>query len=107
MNFDHSPNKPNEPDDPLQQISPSPFQHRKHFDEEKLKELAASIQREGLIEPIGVRPNGGRYQFQDTLPPGNSSDTFGAIKASISPELVDESHIRTGVVNFGLVEMLK
>jgi len=48
---------------PLQQISPSPFQHRKYFDEDKLKELAASIQLDGLIEPIVVRPNGGRYQL--------------------------------------------
>ncbi len=28
----------------------------------KLKELAATIQREGLIGPIMVRPNGGRYE---------------------------------------------
>ena len=48
---------------PLQHISPSPFQHRKYFDEDKLKELAASIQREGLIQPIVVRPSGGRYQL--------------------------------------------
>jgi len=42
---------------PLEHISPSPFQHRKYFDEDKLKELAASIQREGLIEPIGSQPD--------------------------------------------------
>jgi hypothetical protein len=30
-----------------QKIDPSPFQKRKYFDEEKLKELAASIEREG------------------------------------------------------------
>ncbi len=47
----------------LQHISPSPFQHRKYFDEDKLKELAASIQREGLIQPIIVRPNRGGYEL--------------------------------------------
>ena len=31
----------------LRDIDPSPFQHRKIFDSDKLKELAASIQREG------------------------------------------------------------
>ena len=28
----------------LQEIDPSPYQHRRHFDEDKLKELVASIQ---------------------------------------------------------------
>jgi len=44
-------------------ISPSPYQHRKYFNEEKLRELAASIQREGLIQPIIVRPRNGRYEL--------------------------------------------
>jgi len=44
-------------------ISPSPFQHRKYFNEEKLRKLAASIQREGLIQPIIVRPSNGRYEL--------------------------------------------
>jgi len=47
----------------LQAIDPSPFQRRQHFEEDKLKGLAASIQRDGLIEPIVVRPNGERYQL--------------------------------------------
>ena len=47
----------------VRKINPSPYQHRRHFDEDKLKELAASIQREGLIEPIIVRPIDKRYQL--------------------------------------------
>jgi len=47
----------------LQKIDPSPYQHRRHFDEDKLRELAASIQREGLIEPIVVRSIDKRYQL--------------------------------------------
>ena len=40
----------------------NPDQPRKYFDEAKLTELAASIQREGLLQPIKVRPDGqGRY----------------------------------------------
>lgn len=38
------------------QIVASPFQARKEFDEESLKELAASMDHEGLIQPITVRP---------------------------------------------------
>ena len=47
----------------LQKVDPSPYQLRRHFDEDKLKELAASIQREGLIEPIVVRPKKDRYEL--------------------------------------------
>ena len=47
----------------LQDIDRSPYQRRRYFDEDKLKELAASIQRDGLIEPIVVRPKSGRYEL--------------------------------------------
>ena len=47
----------------LRDIDPSPFQHRKIFDSDKLKELAASIQRDGLIAPILVRSIGNRFEL--------------------------------------------
>jgi ParB family chromosome partitioning protein len=47
----------------VNKIDPLPYQRRRYFDEDKLKELAASIQREGLIEPIVVRPIGKRYEL--------------------------------------------
>ena len=48
----------------VKKIDPSPFQCRKYSDEDKAKELAASIKREGLIEPIVVRRKvDGRYEI--------------------------------------------
>ena len=47
----------------IDKIDPSPFQVRKYFDQDKLKELGESIQREGLIEPIVVRRKGSRYEI--------------------------------------------
>ena len=48
----------------IKKIDPSPFQHRKYFDEERLRELGASILKDGLIEPIIVRPQKkGRFQL--------------------------------------------
>ena len=45
-------------------IDPSPYQHRKYFDENSLRELGASLVQDGLIEPIVVRPQkNGRYQL--------------------------------------------
>jgi len=38
----------------VESISANPFQPRKHFDEQALKELSASIQAHGLLQPIVV-----------------------------------------------------
>ena len=40
---------------PLRDVRPNPDQPRKHFDEEKIAELAASIRTHGLLQPIVVR----------------------------------------------------
>ncbi len=40
---------------PLERLEESPTNPRKHFNEERLKELAASIQKEGILQPIVVR----------------------------------------------------
>ncbi|SDC34028.1 chromosome partitioning protein, ParB family [Sphingomonas sp. YR710] len=44
-------------------ISPNPGQPRRHFDDEALDELAASIAARGMIQPIVVRPHGHGYQI--------------------------------------------
>jgi ParB family chromosome partitioning protein len=44
-------------------IHPNPDQPRRHFAEEALEELGASIKRHGVIQPIVVRPHGGSYQI--------------------------------------------
>ena len=47
---------------PLNEIEPNRDQPRKEFDEEALSELAASIEKHGLIQPIVVKPTAnGRY----------------------------------------------
>lgn len=49
---------------PVGAIEPHPDQPRRHFDEEALAELAASIAARGVIQPVIVRPVGpGRYQL--------------------------------------------
>ncbi len=37
---------------PIRELRPNPYQPRKNFDEEKLKELATSIQEHGVFQPI-------------------------------------------------------
>jgi ParB family chromosome partitioning protein len=48
----------------LTAITPNPDQPRKIFDADGLKELAASIKANGLLQPITVRPKGkGKYEI--------------------------------------------
>ena len=44
-------------------IRPNPDQPRRHFSDEKLDELAASISKHGIIQPIVVRPYQSGYQI--------------------------------------------
>ncbi|HLN18669.1 MAG TPA: ParB/RepB/Spo0J family partition protein [Patescibacteria group bacterium] len=44
-------------------IVPNPHQPRIRFDEEKMKELAASIKEHGIIQPIIVSKNNGGYEI--------------------------------------------
>ena len=40
---------------PVDELRPNPYQPRKVFDEEKLKELAESIREHGIFQPIIVK----------------------------------------------------
>jgi len=48
---------------PVSSLEPNPAQPRRHFDEDALDELAASIKVRGLIQPIVVRARDDRYQI--------------------------------------------
>ncbi len=47
----------------LDQIQPNPLQPRLRFEPEKLRELAASIKENGVLQPIVVRGSGGGYEI--------------------------------------------
>ncbi len=47
----------------LDRIVPNEFQPRKVFDDEKLKELAASIREQGVIQPVIVHRAGSGYEL--------------------------------------------
>jgi len=44
-------------------IRPNPYQPRKKFDKEKLKELSESIKKHGIIQPLIVRKKGQGYEL--------------------------------------------
>ncbi|KPL07657.1 hypothetical protein AMJ86_03590 [bacterium SM23_57] len=47
----------------ITQIQPNPFQPRKDFPSEALRELMESIKKDGMLQPIVVRPKGKGYQL--------------------------------------------
>ena len=47
----------------MDQIHPCPFQPRKEFDETALRELADSIQSQGIVQPLIVRSSGGGFEI--------------------------------------------
>jgi len=47
----------------LDQIRPNPFQPRRTFDEASLEELSDSIRRQGVLQPVVVRPMGDSYEL--------------------------------------------
>ena len=51
---------------PISDLSRNPYQPRQNFSEDKLEELANSIRKNGIIQPIAVRPSKsdpGRYEI--------------------------------------------
>lgn len=48
---------------PLSAVEPNPDQPRKHFADDKLTELAASIRERGLLQPVVLRRHGDGYQL--------------------------------------------
>jgi ParB family transcriptional regulator, chromosome partitioning protein len=48
---------------PINLIEANPFQPRREFNDNEIKELANSIQEQGLLQPILLRKNGEKYQI--------------------------------------------
>ena len=48
---------------PLERIIPSPFQPRKHFNDDRLDELMESIREQGVIQPLIVREVKGQLEL--------------------------------------------
>jgi ParB family chromosome partitioning protein len=48
---------------PTASLVPNPQQPRRHFDQQALEELAASIRASGVLQPLVVRPRGSQYEI--------------------------------------------
>lgn len=73
-------------------IDPNPFQPRKSFDDDELAELAETIEKHGLIQPIAVRKVGDRYQIISGERRTRATRLAGlsTIKAEVYEQLTDQ-----------------
>jgi ParB family chromosome partitioning protein len=93
----------------LEAIRPNPFQPRKTFEQGALEELADSIRRHGVLQPIVVRPTAGegarsegdaRYEIVAGERRWRASRLAGlrAIPAVVRPEIRDEQLLELALV---------
>ncbi len=48
---------------PIDRIQRGPYQPRRHFEQDRLQELAESIKAQGVVQPVVVRPLGQGYEL--------------------------------------------
>lgn len=48
---------------PIKQLSPSPLNHRKHFDPKKMADLTDNVRLQGVVVPIVARPMNGAFEI--------------------------------------------
>ena len=70
----------------LDDIIPNRFQPRENFDEQALKELAVSIKEHGVIQPIGVRQIGEKYEIVKDFTTNIYYTSLDKIKEAIGEE---------------------
>lgn len=84
-------------------IKPNPKQPRAHFNEEALQELADSIARDGVVEPIIVRRINGEYQ----LVSGERRVRAGILAGVASVPAIVRDVADADMLKFGLIENIQ
>ena len=80
-------------------IRPNPKQPRVHFDESALEELAASIKRDGVQEPVIVRERDGEYQLVSGERRVRASVMADAVEVpAVVREISDDDMLRLGLI---------
>ena len=87
----------------LYDIDTNPNQPRKTFDPEKLSELAASVKRHGVVQPILVKKNGARYTIVAGERRYRAARQAGLMKVPVVVTDIDES----AVMEISLIENIQ
>ncbi|WP_457597598.1 ParB/RepB/Spo0J family partition protein [Hydrogenimonas sp.] len=79
---------------PVERIRPNPYQPRKHFDERALEELAESIRRHGLLQPVVVIEEEDGYMLIAGERRVRASELAGLTSVRAIVADIDESRFR-------------
>jgi len=84
----------------LDQLLANPNQPRKHFEEEKLQQLADSIRQKGVLQPILVRKIDGRYQIVAGERRFRAAERLGLpeVPARLVEDLTDRDMLEISIV---------
>lgn len=88
---------------PFSRVQPCPFQPRKSFEPEALRELADSIQEQGILQPLIVRERNGRYEL---IAGERRWRAAGLLKLTEVPVIVREAEDKD-VLELALIENLQ
>ena len=88
---------------PLDRIRPCPFQPRKDFPAEAIRELADSIKEQGIVQPLIVRPTANGYELIAGERRWRAAQSLGLADV---PVIVREADDRT-VLELALIENLQ
>jgi ParB family chromosome partitioning protein len=88
---------------PVSRIQPCPFQPRKDFSSEALRELADSIKEQGIVQPLIVRTHGDRYELIAGERRWRAAQLLGL---TVVPVIVREADDRA-VLELALIENLQ
>lgn len=76
----------------LKNLKPNPYQPRKTFDPDKLRELEESIRQSGVIQPLIVRKKGRQYEivagerrWRRPKPPGSPKCRWWSVNTMTVP----------------------
>ncbi len=86
-----APARPTEIDIDL--LTPNPRQPRTSIDEGTLEELAQSIRSNGVIQPILVRPSGGRYEIVAGERRWRAAQRAGLLKVPVTIREIDDASL--------------
>ncbi len=78
---------------PIDDIQRSPAQPRTVFEDQKLHELAASIQANGIIQPIVVRHHDGKYQLIAGERRWRAARIAGLTHVPVVVQNIDDAHL--------------
>ena len=85
-------------------IDANPFQPRVDFDEEEIAGLAGSIENQGLLQPVVLRPHGDRYQI---ISGERRVRAFRFLKRESVPCIVKEMVTDREMLELALVENIQ